>query len=82
MREETIKITCDIHNCSDDAKGAKVQVIFLTEQTEGRSTDPYLQIAKIDLCENCYKNILKGAAIFATGAQGYNTYKFNQQSSE
>ena len=54
----------------------KIQVIFTTEQTEGRPCDPYLTDKNLDLCEMCLKAVLKGNYIFGSGAQGYNAYYF------
>lgn len=52
------------------------QVIFTTEQNEGRSTESYLEYKKIDICENCRNRILIGEALFAEGAMGHNKYYF------
>lgn len=54
----------------------KIPVIFTTEQTEGRSVEAYFQYEEIDICKECEKRALSGEAIFASGAQGYNTYQF------
>lgn len=68
--------TCDIKNCENEPKhkGFKIQVIFTTEQTEGRSIHPYLSMQTIDICEECLEIVLKGNYIFADGAMGYNKY--------
>ena len=76
-------ISCDIRKC--DAKdnpvtqGVKLQVIFTTDQTEGRSTSPYLTFATVDICGKCMSRVLQGEAIFAEGAQGYNEYYFKNK---
>lgn len=56
----------------------KVQVIFTTDQTEGRSHKPYLTLETPDICSDCYKRILKGEALYGAGAQGYNEYWFKK----
>lgn len=69
--------TCDISNCGNDPayKDKELDVIFTTEQTEGRSCPPYISRQKLDICDTCMSKLLKsGKYIQATGAQGYNTY--------
>ena len=78
---KTEKWTCDIDGCNNPAKHKEfgLQVIFTTDQTEGRSCDPYLSHVVIDLCHGCMTNILKyGKYIFAHGAMGHNTYYFRK----
>lgn len=76
MKEEK-KITqwyCDV--CKKEVEKpntAVVPVRFLTEQTEGRSCDPYVRNEKLDFCEGCFDKIL---VLNAVGAQGYNDYSF------
>ncbi len=82
MKKTTI--SCDIcglelHSEIEDFQdefGKKLQVIFTTEQTEGKSCAPHLCMENIDICKACYKKVLEGKAIFAHGAQGFNTYYF------
>lgn len=70
---KTVTYHCDI--CSKKAILKKdIQVIFLTEQNEGRSVKPYLDVVNIDLCNYCLDEILNGKPVFATGAMGHNTY--------
>ena len=71
--------TCDIHKCTNEAehKQQTLQVIFTTDQTEGRSVKPYLSIEKIDICQSCLDKILKGNYVFANGAMGYNEYNLS-----
>ena len=68
MKKEIIY--CDI--CGDDKNATKekqsVSVVFTTEQNEGRGTKPYLDIHLLDLCADCYEEILKGQAVFGSGA--------------
>ena len=67
---------CDIKECGRKAihKDTKLQVIFTTDQTEGRSGRPYLDNITIDLCDECMAKVLDGRAIFANGAMGHNEY--------
>ena len=74
MKKTTIY--CDICKSDTDVKEANMQVIFTTEQTEGRSTNPYFELINLDMCPKCYAICLSGNYIFASGAQGYNTYNF------
>jgi len=71
-----VKHTCDVCGDTADHLQIKLDVIFQTEQTEGRSVPNYLSIVTIDLCKECKKHLLKGNYIFATGAMGYNKYRF------
>lgn len=75
---KTTNYKCDIKHCNNDAiyKEKAFQVIFTTEQTEGRSIKPSPEDAKIDLCEECHKIMCSGKQIFAEGAQGHNTFYF------
>ena len=78
-----IDYKCDIHKCDFDVgekfRDKAIQVTFTTEQTEGRSIEPYLAVVTIDICEGCYNKLVKGAHIFASGAQGYNIYTIGNQ---
>lgn len=74
------KIYCDIHKCVNevDRKGEKpetYQVVWVTEQTEGRPIEPRLGLVRIDVCKECVSKIIKGAYIKAAGAQGHNQYR-------
>jgi len=61
---------------------SKIQIIFTTEQTEGRSCKPYLSIENLDICDECLDKAAEGNSIFAHGAQGHNTYYFNKKENE
>jgi len=77
MKITTTIVKCDILDCGkENSKEHKLQVIFETEQTEGRSCKPYLSNELVDLCDECFSKVLKGQYIFAYGAQGYNKYYF------
>jgi len=70
--------TCDIKDCENNPKykGKKMQVVFITETTEGRSTEPHLCDVIVDICEECLNKMAKERKyITAEGAMGYNTYK-------
>jgi len=71
---------CDIDKCKNinNVKNEKIQVIFQTEQTEGRNCKPYLSIVSIDLCSSCKEKVLNGNAIMAYGAQGFNSFIFKK----
>ena len=56
----------------------RIQVIFETEQTEGRTTKPYLSEEKIDICQKCLDKVLDGNYLHATGAMGHNNYYFKK----
>ena len=77
MSTEIIR-RCDVCG-AQNAKQIELDVIFTTEQTEGRSCKPYLKRNKIDICDECKDKILKGGVyIHAAGAQGYNKYFFKK----
>lgn len=69
-------ITCDLCGRDKDVSTNKMEVIFETEQTEGRSSKPYIDTSTFDICSNCLGHVLKGNYIFASGAMGYNKYYF------
>ena len=74
---------CDI--CGEESGAPRknegnIQVIFTTEQDEGRVTKPYFETVLIDWCEQCRYKALQGNAIFAEGAMGYNKYFFKDLS--
>lgn len=71
------KYFCDIKECENETMEEKkhMQVIFTTDQTEGRSRDPYLSLEEFHICDPCLKKVIKsGKYIVGSGAQGYNTY--------
>lgn len=73
-------VICDV--CEEkllitkEYKPKKMQVIFTTDQDEGRATKPYFSIGDLDLCKKCQEKALEGNYIYVTGAQGYNKYSF------
>lgn len=70
---------CDV--CGEIAVhlSTKTPVTFTTEQTEGRSINPYLQIESLDLCDQCRHFIVNNQPLKATGAMGHNTYVLQEQ---
>lgn len=80
MKTTVTTITCDICSSSDIYEEAlSLPVVFVTNQTDGHSTLPYLSSEKIDICRKCYNNILKGNLPFGSGAMGYNKYWFEEK---
>lgn len=67
---------CDISNCENHAEyiGENHNVIFHTEQTEGRPCEPYFEASKLDLCKDHMGDLILGETVHAHGAQGCNTY--------
>lgn len=78
MKEVIENVYCDI--CHKKATTHKtLQVIFTTEQTEGRPCKPYLSFPEeLDLCNGCLGKIMNGNYVIASGAQGYNNYYFKK----
>jgi hypothetical protein len=71
--------TITTHRCDLCQKPAthlqeQVQIVFTTEQTEGRPTKPHLSIERLDLCDKCLQQIIDSNPVLAHGAQGHNTY--------
>jgi len=75
MKKETI--ICDIKDCkNEDAIEAVLQVIFMTNQTDGRPLKrPSINQFSIDSCRSCRSKIIEGWKLVGFGAQGHNTYE-------
>jgi len=75
---EKVITTCDVKGCgATKTKKKNIQVVFLTEQTEGRSVSPYLCMCNIDICDDCENRITNERRyLTAVGAMGYNEYYF------
>lgn len=76
---EIIKTICDV--CDEETSNEKIdiQVIFTTEQNEGRCCKPYLCNEKLNLCNKCLNNVFyNGNYIYANGAMGCNIYFFRK----
>ena len=76
---------CDIKDCKntwefkENYRKAEMQVIFHTEQTEGRCTEPYFQLLKLDMCGECGEKVMTSKRYLeAHGAQGHNTIYFGK----
>ena len=78
MKQIITKIYCDV--CKKETKNEEIdiQVIFTTEQNEGKKCPPYLCNEKLNLCDDCIEKILNGNYIFASGGMGCNTYSFKK----
>lgn len=73
------KTICDVCGAETGNKKIDIQVIFTTEQNEGRSCKPHLCNEKLNLCNKCLNNVLdNGNYIYANGAMGCNTYFFRK----
>lgn len=75
-RKETY--ICDIKGCNNEPehKNKKMQVVFITEQNEGRGVQPHFCNVTIDICEECLSKMAKERRyITAAGAMGYNDYE-------
>lgn len=70
---------CDVCKKEASVVGKELDVIFTTEQTEGRSCTPHLSREKIEICVKCLDKILEGNYLFASGAQGFNEYYFKEK---
>ena len=71
---------CDIsnreHNADTEIRTYTMDVVFTTEQNEGRATSPYIDNVTLELCSACRNEILiKRKMITAVGAMGYNKYE-------
>lgn len=74
---KTTIMECDVKEQvhSGEVKSFDMQVVFVTEQNEGRATTPYFSNVKIDLCANCLKRLIESRKVLtAVGAMGYNDY--------
>lgn len=69
-------ITCDLCKSRELVAKDSIQVIFTTEQTEGRSVPHHLSLEAFDICGECKIHLLEGNYIYGSGAQGYNKYWF------
>lgn len=72
------KTYCDIKGCGEEAfhKQKTISIAFITEQTEGRLVDPYIEGVKLDFCKNHYQKYIECLPILGSGAQGYNEFEF------
>ena len=63
---------CDLCGKQAEVEVLNYPVIFHTEQTEGRSTEPYIRNERIEACQECIKKVL---VLHGYGAQGLNRYE-------
>lgn len=77
---KTTKSYINDNQYKDDFKELNIPVVFVTEQDEGRPCKPYLSNETILLCNKCYEKFIEKYPVIAIGAQGYNTYKFMEES--
>lgn len=59
-----------------DVLKIRYPAIFITEQTEGIKTKPYIDYVDIDICKECGSKVLN---IIAEGCQGYNKYRIKKE---
>ena len=78
MKTETY--TCDIcgNGSTKDREEKQLQVIFLTNQTDGAYSTPHLSSERVNYCKECEDRILNGEYVYGKGAQGYNTFHFKR----
>lgn len=75
MKKIIEKFFCDICGAEcKDVKRINYPVVFHTDQTEGRSCEPYISNQNMDVCNDCCLKILK---VSGMGAQGCNTYSIS-----
>ena len=78
MRKTVEIVKCDL--CGKVKKTGchtvKYPVLFTSDQTEGRSCEPYISYENIDVCDECLSKIIK---VTGYGAQGYNNYAIIQE---
>ena len=72
MKKTIEQYFCDLCYKESDVQKIKFPVVFHTEQTEGRSCDPYVSMQDIDMCGECRRKVL---SIHGYGAQGLNRYE-------
>ena len=80
MGEIPAKRFCDVCESQKDVTSNTLQIIFITEQTEGRSVNPYLSNKTIDICRSCYEYVLEGNYLRGSGAMGHDAYWFDNRS--
>lgn len=80
MKKIITKYYCDVCKKETNNEEIDIQVIFTTEQNEGRSCYPHLCNEKLNICDDCMEKILfDGNYIFASGGMGINTYVFKDR---
>lgn len=71
-------LVCDLKDCGKEWEKPEkyqqrtMQVVYTTDQTEGRCVEPYFENLKLDICPDCMGKIMKSRRYLeAHGAQGY-----------
>ena len=73
MKKVSETYVCDICKKEElEMQSINYPILFTTEQTEGRSVEPYINQKQIDACKECLAKIIR---LQGQGAMGYNTYK-------
>lgn len=75
MKTEVVK--CDIKGRRHDGPVTtyKLNVVFTTEQDEGRAVTAYLDSVQLEMCQTCYRRMIESRRLItAAGAMGHNTY--------
>lgn len=71
-KEVIIKRICDICKKEEKTKRYPILVKWLTDQTEGKPSNPYYQVEHLDLCDKCLEEVV---TIEGVGAQGCNNFR-------
>lgn len=80
VTKEMLVTVCDLcEKVLESQDEVDVHVKFLTEQTEGKDTTPYIIRTKIDMCGTCHQRYLDNLPILGRGAMGHNTYNWNNK---
>ena len=68
--------TCEVEMTeSGNSMDYSLQVIFITNQEDGKLCEPYHAIEIVDLCKKCKTKILnEKRVVLASGCQGFNKY--------
>lgn len=73
-------ICCDICRSEDAKFIGDTSVVFTTNQDDGKSTNPYIELVELDMCSECEKYMIDHREMpLASGAMGYNTFEFKSQ---
>ena len=70
--------SCDICKKEGEIKKIEMDVLFTTDQTEGRYCETHLSRECVELCYSCKQKVLEGNYVWGSGCQGHNTYWFKE----
>ncbi len=59
MKKTIEQYFCDVCGEQSDVVQVNYPVIFHTDQTEGRSSNPYISQEKLELCPKCLERAVK-----------------------